>query len=305
MSEHMIVVRSGMVFGGQAFRAVELAGPFGSLTVKYKNDMKWQLAVPVPTGKLIRFLKNGGWILILASVECLGAGCFKESPLRFIVFEQGGPGLSRMEVSAFQQCKQLEWMRIPQGIQAIGAECFRSCEKLTMVAFEEPSALQSLGFRCFSFSGLPEIEIPSKVEVIPVNCFSSCAALTVVTFCHGSRVKWLEGSAFGDTRIKEIIIPASVEVIDPLCFSDCKELTKVIFEDGSALKWIAKKGFCGTKISTISIPASVKFLEVDCLRGTKWLRVVSVHASLPDSEISHSRLGCDRRVTFIRHGQSQ
>ncbi len=81
---------------------------------------------------------------------------------------------------AFYGCKNLTRVTFPEGLTAIGQNCFRNCAKLESI--ELPSSVRTLDI--YAFYGcklLTSVVIPEGVEAIPRFLFDSCTALTDVT----------------------------------------------------------------------------------------------------------------------------
>jgi hypothetical protein len=108
---------------------------------------------------------------------------------------------------------------------------FRSCEDLSMLAFEAGSHISTLGDAALAWcSLLKSICIPSSVEAIPNRCFNSCRKLLNLTFEPGSQVSILGEYGFAEcSSVQSICIPSLVERIEKCCFSQCKSLSDATF----------------------------------------------------------------------------
>ena len=106
-----------------------------------------------------------------------------------------------------------------RGILRIGGYAFYSCANLEGVRL--PDGLQEIGAGAFCASGLKRIQIPDCVERVPRLAFSGCAALERVEI--GAGVRFIDERAFADCpRLRSVRIPACVERIgrnafDPGC----------------------------------------------------------------------------------------
>lgn len=111
---------------------------------------------------------------------------------------------------AFYGCENLTRVTFPEGLTAIGQNCFRNCAKLESI--ELPSSVRTLDI--YAFYGcklLTSVVIPEGVEAIPRFLFDSCTALTDVTL--PSTLKSIGAEAFEATGLEEITIPESVTTI--------------------------------------------------------------------------------------------
>ena len=136
--------------------------------------------------------------------------------------------LSTYNSGAFYGCENLTRVTFPEGLTAIGQNCFRNCAKLESI--ELPSSVRTLDI--YAFYGcklLTSVVIPEGVEAIPRFLFDSCTALTDVTL--PSTLKSIGAEAFEATGLEEITIPESVTTIESSVFKNCKSLERIQFPD--------------------------------------------------------------------------
>lgn len=138
---------------------------------------------------------------------------------------------------------------IPEGFTSISSCAFQSCKTLETVSL--PNSLQKIEGNAFSFTNLTTITIPSTVTHIDVNAFYD-SSLRSLIIAQGSELQRIGKSAFASTNIEEVdlrnarklkeigkaafsycdelvraYIPASVERVSGL-FNDCDALAEVI-----------------------------------------------------------------------------
>ena len=110
---------------------------------------------------------------------------------------------------AFQNCRGLTSVTIPNSVASIGDGAFSGCSGLTSITI--PNSVETIGGEAFSFcSGLTSITIPNSVKTIWWSAFSGCSGLTSVT------------------------IPISVTLIEGNIFEDCSGLVSIKVESGNA-----------------------------------------------------------------------
>ena len=130
---------------------------------------------------------------------------------------------------AFEGCKSLTSVIIPNSVTSIGDRSFHECTNLTNI--EIPNTVMSIGQRAFyRCSSLKSIIIPNNITSIGVWTFYECTSLENITL--GNSVTSIEDSAFfGCSSLTNITIPSSVTDISFDAFKNCSSLTSVTFED--------------------------------------------------------------------------
>ena len=100
--------------------------------------------------------------------------------------------------NAFDGCKSLTSITIPNSVTSIGGNAFYACSSLTSITI--PNRVTSIGESTFSrCSSLTSITIPNSVTSIGRWAFGDCSALTSVTI--GSGVTRIDEKAFYNTGI--------------------------------------------------------------------------------------------------------
>ena len=111
-------------------------------------------------------------------------------------------GLTSIGSYAFEGCRSLTNIEIPNSVTSIGDYAFMNCSSLTSI--EIPSSVTSIGERAFYYCrSLTSIEIPSSVTSIGYAAFQNCSSLT------------------------SIEIPSSVTSIGNYAFSNCSKLSTI------------------------------------------------------------------------------
>ncbi len=160
--------------------------------------------------------------------------------------------------NAFQDCKDLTKVNIPNSVTTINNGAFRECSKLNNVTI--PDSVTSIAHAAFHrCSSLTSIKIPDKVGDIGPRAFSYCTSLTSVTL--GKSLKTIGQETFSKcTSLKNIVIPDSVYTLGfpgyGGVFNGCESLTNITW--GSGLTYIAESTFRGcSKLTSVVIPNSV------------------------------------------------
>lgn len=103
--------------------------------------------------------------------------CFDNDPLTEVELAEG---IKWIDVSAFEECKKLESIRLPSTVTSIGDYAFKECERLKSIDFGDK--LQTIGREAFSgCKSLTAADLPSTVTRINSGAFRGCTGLTTFT----------------------------------------------------------------------------------------------------------------------------
>ena len=143
---------------------------------------------------------------------------------------------------AFEGCKGITKLNLPDSIIEIGNSAFRGCSKLAEINL--PAGVTEIGDDCFNgCEGLKKINIPDGVKSIGHNAFAGCKSL------------------------EEITIPEGVTSIDFYAFLDCVSLEKVKIPE--SIKEISYRAFYNcTNLKSINLPRGISDIGFEALDGT-------------------------------------
>ncbi len=131
--------------------------------------------------------------------------------------------------SAFEYCRSLENITLPEGLQTIGRGAFYDCATLASATFPEglkfisdyafnnctslasatfPEGLQTIGGHAFIGTSLSSVTLPEGLQSIGESAFSYCVALAYVTFPEG--LQYIGGWAFYDCPLADVYCHAAV-----------------------------------------------------------------------------------------------
>ncbi len=214
---------------------------------------------------------------------------------------------------AFQNCDNLENIKLPKYLREISYKCFAECDKLNNVV------------------------IPEWVEEIDSSAFQNCSSLTNITFSdntkkYGSEVldgtPWYdnqpEGAVYtgsvlykikgnlpentefvvkegtkgiaeyafctedmnsygfytsGDSNLVKVVLPEGVEYIGQCAFLDCINLTEINFPE--SLYQISNSAFVGCKnLNNIYLPKELESIEATVFSGCISLEEITIPESV-------------------------
>lgn len=108
--------------------------------------------------------------------------------------------------NAFRDCRALETITLPDGLESIGSGVFQDCQVMTAV--EIPSTVTFIGSGAFwACKRLTEVIIPDGVTTIKANTFDSCSSLEFLGLPVS--VTTVEKYAFYGTALSTVIYDGS------------------------------------------------------------------------------------------------
>ena len=147
-------------------------------------------------------------------------------------------GTVEIGAGAFMNCKSLERVTIPSGVQKIGSLAFSGCKSLAYAEFSAnvavigerifsncfklknvvlPEGFTAINKRMFNRCGIEEIRIPDSVTVIGDGAFGNCNFLRRV---YGmENVQSIGDEAFADCPLEYIILPSSLSELGKRVFA--------------------------------------------------------------------------------------
>lgn len=128
-------------------------------------------------------------------------------------------------VCAFQGCKGLTSVEIPNTVVSISTSAFANCSDLSMINI--PNSVLYIGSSAFAgCSNLSSIEIPNGVKSIGEYAFEQCKNLSNISIPNS--VTYIGDWAFHACHsLKDVILPSNITKIQRNSFSYCINLLSV------------------------------------------------------------------------------
>ena len=144
----------------------------------------------------------------------------------------------------FSGLSKMKTITLPDTVEEIGECCFYNTAALEK--FDCPKNLLTIGYHCFSYSGITEFNNNSVLSTIGEEAFMQC------------------------TKLTEVTIPGSVKTIGETPYVNCHALKKIIVEEGVTKIWNLIWGT--TSFEELVIPSTVTSLSLlNFNRGEKFI----------------------------------
>ena len=178
--------------------------------------------------------------------------------------------------SAFNSCRGLTSVTIPNSVTSIGESAFFACSGLTSITI--PNSVTSIEWNSFGgCSGLTSVTIPNSVTSIG-GVFGGCSGLTSITIPN-SVTSIGNGAFIGCSGLTSITIPNSVTSIEGDAFRECSGLTSVTIPN--SVTSIGDGAFYGCSgLTSVAIPNSVTYIESSTFYGCSGLTSITIPNSV-------------------------
>ncbi len=191
----------------------------------------------------------------------------------------------RIGDSAFQYCKFLNSIVLPEGLIEIGAWAFHST---AIEEIELPNTLRIIGDYAFWFLNLKKIHLSENLESLGIETFGGTEIRTVLL--PDSLVS-IGSGCFADSKLTSINIPKNVQKIGGEAFKECELLQTIDVAQGNK-NYVSYDGilynFSGTNIisvpnmisGNIILPNSLQEIEDSAFYGCKELQSITLPLNL-------------------------
>jgi len=144
---------------------------------------------------------------------------------KYVSLNLSGDALTSIPNNAFEKCKTLVSLNIPNSVTIIGKYAFSNCSSLTSITI--PNSITSIGESAFYYCAkLTNITIPNSITRIWRSTFCGCESITNVTIPDS--VTRIDDVAFREcTNLASITIPNSIKSIGRLVFGECENLISI------------------------------------------------------------------------------
>lgn len=185
--------------------------------------------------------------------------------------------ITRLEYGAFRYCANLKTINLPESLTTLSGDVFEYCEKLADIII--PNSVAEIG--SYAFSGCSSIEnlvIPELVTKIENYTFQNCSNLKSIEL--PTSVTSIGEYAFRNcSSLTTIVIPESVKKIKSETFTGCSSLVSI--ELPKSLTAIERYAFNGcSSLTSIEIPSTQTEIEEGTFNGCSSLKSISIPTSV-------------------------
>ena len=193
---------------------------------------------------------------------------------------------------AFNGCKTLYMINLPNNLTRIGDSAFDGCEILNIVDVSIPKNIKKIGNATFKgCKNITELELPENLETIGADAFNGCENLNIsqipnmVTYIEGGvfkgcknitdlklpeKLQKIGADAFNGCEKLNTQIPNTVTTIESSAFKRCTNLKEISLSDNN-LTAINSEVFYGCTNIEISLPNNLTRIEKNAFYGCKKL----------------------------------
>lgn len=263
----------------------------------YQIDENYDTIVKMTVGECIDTIdeRGFGYLKVLSTVDMskssvvsIGIKAFSpfwgvshQSALTGVTFS---PMLQTIGVGAFQNCKAIRTINLPNTVTSIGADAFSDCTALYDISSLSGTQITKIEGSTFnSDTSLVKVSIPTtcreigqyafkgctnirtfdfkNVTTFDTLAFADCSSLSSVTLANGTNT--IPSSCFSRcSGIKSLSLPNSIITISESAFYGCSNLTGHITLP-SSLVTLGNSAFYNTNFSSVTLPSNLATIGSD------------------------------------------
>lgn len=218
------------------------------------NGIKYFIITDTPRAEVIANNYSGD-IVIPSTIEYNGVVC----------------NVTKIGDKAFQNCRGLTSITLPDSLMSIGEYAFENCQSLTTITI--PNGVTYINKFAFQFcNNLTSVTIPPSVTEIEKGAFNECRGLTAVHISDLEawfKIEFDSGAAnpislahhlfLNGEEVRDLIIPNSVTSIGKFAFYNCSSLTSVAISN--SVTSILKSAFYNcSNLTSVTISSNLTYL---------------------------------------------
>ena len=222
--------------------------------------------------------------------------------LRSAVLNEGLEALGTDECQNDEPCpgtfqnSGLKRVKLPSTLRRIQHKAFMGCKSLRNVRL--PDGLEQLGMQCFSESGLESVFFPASTRTVFMGAFKGCKQLRSAFLNEGLEslgarefysYRYYEGLVFAGSELESVSLPSTLRVIEKDTFWSCKNLKRVVFPEG--LQRICPGAFRASGLQEVVLSGTLRDVSGSAFEGCGRFVVVGTGAE----PVGEGQAGAKRR----------
>ena len=161
------------------------------------------------------------------NIKCIPKCCFSFTALKQIFITSS---ILIIKKSAFKYCYDLEKITFSKKTKLKKIDSFAFYECINLKAISLPNTIDTIPFKCFSFSGLEKMKFPGSIKYVGSMAFFNCKNLNEIVLNEG--ILELGDLSFSNNNLlKTINIPDSLKTIKPNAFYNCSKFTGLVIPE--------------------------------------------------------------------------
>ena len=158
-------------------------------------------------------------LVIPAAITSIPGSCFQGTKISSVTFHEG---VETIGPRAFQSCKNITAVILPEGLKALKNHVFADCSGLASVNTSKCTQLQEIGEYCFEKISITSFDFTPFAEAFTTignGVFNYCTKMTsVISYEKLDRVTKIGDNMFYNCPLSEIKMPKNITFIGNYAF---------------------------------------------------------------------------------------
>lgn len=183
---------------------------------------------------------------IPSTVTTIKRNAFYGTPIQYLTFAEGSQ-LQTLECYAFQNCKSLQEVILPEGVTTIGYAAFDQC------------------------SAIKRVEMPNTVTSVRAYAFQGCTSMKSIRFSDALTEirEWVCNDCYALT---DVHLPVALERINLEAFRDNTSLRHIDFPE--TLNTIVRVAFYNCALDSVKLPINLQWLGTEAFDYNQNLKYI-------------------------------
>lgn len=263
----------------------------------YGCDIFESVSIPTQVTKIDEYAfascpKLATPIVIPAGCQTIGNYAFSDNYLIPSVTFSEGSTLTTIGSYAFDECKKLEEVTLPESLTSLGNAAFQYCSSLQSFTFpanikEVPS---SVLYYC---SNLESVTLAAGTTRIGNSSFYKCEKLSTINL-DGQPLTRIDNSAFGYTALTSVTLPNTITTMGSSVFTNCSKLESANIPTGITTVPSSTFYEC-QKLTDVTMHDGITKIDYGAFRNCKLLAILALNNQIT-SIGSNAFDGCEKLV---------